>query len=184
MDFSYGEIRSEILLEMIHISWEDMNEDEFIASAKGQNFIRVLWNDDFRKGTSFRKCILTNNLQWNYIMLNSFLPRYKYGLDWNDPLAENFKVQEYHLVMPAEVRSHLDTVMRNAKDFTVTTAYHKTLDKRLVIDGVHRALGIESKSISNDLFPAVTIIECYSNKIDENFEFDFRHLKRTYGMIL
>ena len=77
-----------------------------------------------------------------------------------------------------------DTVMRNAKDFTVTTAYHKTLDKRLVIDGVHRALGIESKSISNDLFPAVTIIECYSNKIDENFEFDFRHLKRTYGMIL
>ena len=51
MDFSYGEIRSEILLEMIHISWEDMNEDEFIASAKGQNFIRVLWNDDFRKGT-------------------------------------------------------------------------------------------------------------------------------------
>ena len=61
----------------------------------------------FGKVQAFRKCILTDNLQWNYIMLNSFLPRYKYGLDWNDPLAENFKPKNYHLVMPAEVCSHL-----------------------------------------------------------------------------
>jgi len=108
---------------------------------------------------------------------NSFLSRYKNGRSWNDPSAENFKVTEYCLIMPVEVRDRVDTIMRIAKDFTITTAYHTTLDKRLIVDGVHRALGIESKIMQIGLFSIVNLIECYSNRIDENFEYDFKHLK-------
>ena len=64
----------------------------------------------------------------------------------------------------------------------IVTAYHPSIDKRIIMDGFHRAtaLEIEIKNMRREFIPKVTIWECYGGLVHTMFPFEFSHLLTSY----
>jgi hypothetical protein len=50
------------------------------------------------------------------------------------------------------------------------------LGKRLLVDGVHHAIGLQLMVNRNEQVPEVRLMECYGTKVVEMFKADFVHL--------
>jgi hypothetical protein len=84
---------------------------------------------------------------------------------------------EYSLNVPPDVKSRAnERLKRNAKEINLTSVYHTTLDKRLLVDGVHRAIGLQLRINKNEQIPEVRLMECYGINVAQMFEADFGHL--------
>jgi hypothetical protein len=56
------------------------------------------------------------------------------------------------------------------------TAYDTKKDKRLIIDGIHRAAILTSETEKQCSMPSARIYECYGDNVDKIFPCDFSHL--------
>ena len=109
----------------------------------------------------FGKCLLTKIQRWK---------------NWEDPTSQNFTIYEYSLQVPSEVEVKINNILRQTKEISLTSVYHTALGKRLVVDGVHRSIGLQFKINASEHFPEVTLIECYGTDVVEMFKPDFIHL--------
>ena len=119
----------------------DITHREFLDSANtGENYVRVNWpGRSLRPDILTRKCIIDSVDQWKDIIQVSYLPRYKDGKSpWEDP-SQNFTLYEYSLQTSQEIRLRADKALENAPNKRITAAYDIKLDKRLILDGDHRA---------------------------------------------
>jgi hypothetical protein len=74
------------------------------------------------------------------------------------------------------VKSSSNRILVQAKEIKLTSVYHTAFGKRLVVDGVNRAIGLQLKVNKNEQLPEVRLIECYGTNVVEMFEADFVHL--------
>ena len=83
---------------------------------------------------------------------------------------------EYSLQVPSDVEFTANSILREDKDIKLTSVYHTVLGKRLLVDGVHHAIGLQLKVNRNEQVPEVRLMECYGTKVAEMFKADFVHL--------
>jgi hypothetical protein len=67
-----------------------------------------------------------------------------------------------------------EKISKNDSDFM--TAYDTKKDKRLIIDGIHRAAILTSETEKQCSMPSARIYECYGDNVDKIFPCDFSHL--------
>ena len=158
------------------LEWTEISNNDFMESAMSQvNYIRVMWSRVFLGDVRARKGTISSKEQWKLTMENAFLPRYKDGKNWEDPTSQNFTIYEYSLQVPSEVEVKINNILRQT-EINLTSVYHTALGKRLVVDGVHRSIGLQLKINASEHFPEVTLIECYGTDVVEMFKPDFMHL--------
>jgi hypothetical protein len=68
-----------------------------------------------------------------------------------------------------------NSILREDKDITLTSVYHTVLGKRLLVDGVHHAIGLQLMVNRNEQVPEVRLMECYGTNVAEMFKADFVH---------
>jgi hypothetical protein len=83
---------------------------------------------------------------------------------------------EYCLQVPSEVESKANNILGQPKEISLPSVYHTVLDKRLVVDGVHRSIGVQLKISKGEDLPEARLIECYGTNVVEMFESYFMHL--------
>jgi hypothetical protein len=158
------------------LEWTEIS-NKFLESANSEtNYVRVMWSKVFSGDVRARKGTILSKEQWKSTMENSFLPRYKDGKNWENLTARNFTLYEYSLDVPSDVRYKADNILRQASEIKLTSVYHTTLGKRLVVDGVHRSISLQLKINKGEHLPKVGLIECYGTNVVEMFKADFRHL--------
>ena len=158
----------------------DITHREFLDSANtGENYVRVNWpGRSLRPDILTRKCIIDSVDQWKDIIQVSYLPRYKDGKSpWEDP-AQNFTLYEYSLQTSPEIRLRADKTLENAPNKRITAAYDIKLNKRLILDGDHRAIAIQLKVNLGENIPEMELTECYGEHMEDIFATDFKHLLR------
>jgi len=145
------------------IRWLGASEQQFMQSASG---IRVIWLSRFyHTDTEFRELIIDSNELWKSFVRNCLLPWYKNGLGWSDPSGMNYSVEEYAHEHPQELGS--------LPDEPLVTVFHPVVNVRLIVDGCHRSVAIQSAVNKNQLIPKIRIIECYGTQVHAIFPCDF-----------
>jgi hypothetical protein len=161
------------------LAWIEISNDVFMKSATSQtNYVRVRWSRTFSGDVRARKGVIRSKELWRSMMENAFLPWYKNEKSWEDRTAQNFTLYEYSLLVPHEVKIRANKILEQTREITLTSVYHTTLDKRLVVDGVHRSIGLQMKlnESESEHIPEVRVLECYGKDVVEMFRCDFIHL--------
>jgi hypothetical protein len=159
------------------LQWIEISNNEFMRSAMTQtNYIHVMWGGIFFGDVRARKGAVCSKEQWKSTVEKAFLSRYKDGKSWEDITAKNFTLYEYSLQVPPEVAINANKILGQTKDITLTSVYHTVLDKRLLVDGIHRSIGLQLKINESEHIPEVRLIESYGTNVVEMFRPDFIHL--------
>jgi hypothetical protein len=157
-------------------AWNEISNDEFINCAISENHrVRTMWSGNLSGDTKSRKCIIDSREHWRIVMENSFLPWYKNGKLPQDDFAENFILNEYCVKASKEGLPAFSELLENLQDVKILTVYHNGVNKRLIVDGIHHAVAIQSKINKHERVPEVELIECYGPQVDKDF-LDFKHL--------
>jgi hypothetical protein len=160
-----------------NVEWSEIPNDEYMVSTNSRDsYVRVIWEQRFLGDVRARKCTIRSQEQWKSTVENAFLPRYKDGKTWEDPTAQNLTLYEYSLQVPSDVEFTANSILREDKDIKLTSVYHTVLGKRLLVDGVHHAIGLQLMVNRNEQFPEVRVMECYGANVAEMFKADFVHL--------
>lgn len=158
--------------------WDDISKDEFLRSALGiENQITVTWIPSLSVNMKSRICKINSSKKWTTLMNNSFIPRYKRGRLPEDLNAEIFRLDEYcqQTNYPEEVIArHL---LKIAPSVQITTAYDNDKDRRLKVDGLKRAIGIQQMVHCNQMIPELTVMECYGMDVSRIFPVEFVHIR-------
>lgn len=145
------------------LRWNDVSESTFYQEA---HRISVLWLKGFVfTDTRIREVAITNIEDWREFSESCYLPVYKQG-DWSTPNAENWGLQEYAKANPSTL-SYPNEIM-------ILSAYHTLLKKRIIIDGAHRAVALESNLGEN--FAEARIVECFGSQLHSIFPCDFNNM--------
>jgi hypothetical protein len=157
--------------------WISVPIDEFIQSAcSNDNQITIVWRYPLPRDTLSRKCTVCSAAKWNELFMSkSFVPRYKDGGTPYDTNAQIFTLDEYCSQNGYSERDKAAALLNAAPTIQITTAYDNSLDRRLIVDGVKRAIGIQQKVDVEKSFPKVTILECYGPQVSKRF-LDFSHI--------
>jgi hypothetical protein len=151
------------------VKWKETTNDEFVRSANGpENTIRVWWSRNLADDTKTREYFIRSESEWNCLrMEDSYLPKYKDRKSWNDPYAHNFTLKEYTLQSSSEVKSYAEEALNKSKQLQITSAYHTAIEKRLIVDGVNRAVALQLKVYNRENIPEIRLLECYGTKVNK-----------------
>lgn len=109
-------------------------------------------------------------------MEDSYLPKYKNGKSWEDSTAYNFTLKEYTLQSDLEVKNKAKETLNKSRQLQITSAYQSAIKKRLIVDGVHRAVALQLKVYKHENIPEIRLLECYGTDVSKSFPYDFGHL--------
>ncbi len=145
------------------LRWNDVSESTFYQEA---HRISVLWLKGFvYTDTKIREADVSNYEDWKEFSESCYLAVYKQG-DWSSPNAENWALQEYAKLNPS--------TLTYSKEILILSAFHTLLKKRIIIDGAHRAVALESNF--NQDFGEARVIECYGSQLHSIFPCDFNNM--------
>lgn len=112
-----------------------------------------------------RAATIVSSIYWRGYSAGALLPWYKMKLGWSNPYASNYSLQEYAM-------SHPSKLWR--KELVVMSVYHTLLNTRVIVDGCHRAVAIESAVNEGKVtIPLVKVIEAYGSQVHALFLCDF-----------
>ena len=123
-------------------------------------------------GLGTRQCSIATYDAWDGFSESCYLVRYKYNKQWQHEEAENYTLKEFALEKQNE-----SEFIRN-REFShniIITGYDTQRDKRVIIDGLHRAVILTNECEKQLRIPNAMIYECYGAKIDRIFPCDFSH---------
>ncbi|MBI4548286.1 MAG: hypothetical protein HY707_09915 [Ignavibacteriae bacterium] len=123
-------------------------------------------------GLCTRQCSIDSYDQWNHFADSCYLVRYKNDKQWQREDAENYTLKEF-----ASDKQN-DPEFTRQGEFTgniIISAYDTQRDKRVIIDGIHRATILTNECEKQLRIPNATIYECYGDKVDRIFSCDFCH---------
>lgn len=157
--------------------WNDISNSEFLGLATGkENQITLIWIRSLPANIRSRSCKITSSVDWAALMDNSFIPRYKQGRQPNDLTAEIFSLKDYCLQANYPEQVYAAGLLKIAPSIQITTAYDNKLDRRLIVDGLKRAIGIQQIIRNNQTIPEATVLECYGTNVSEIFPMEFMHI--------
>jgi hypothetical protein len=137
------------------------------------HYIRVEFcKSCFGSDIKVRECSILSIEDWNEFSAECFLPWYKQGITPSDSRAENYSLREYALKYPCSLDPN--------QEMRILSAYHSSLGLRLLVDGCHRAVALQSEVNKGKNIPPVTVIECYGTQMERVFPCDFDSLLKTY----
>jgi hypothetical protein len=113
--------------------------------------------------------------EWKEFSNSCFTVWYKNNKGWKDVGAQNYMLSE----LVSEKIPKNDSDFMRTRDFEndiIVTAYDTKKDKRLIIDGIHRAAILTSETEKQCSMPSARIYECYGDNVDKIFPCDFSHL--------
>src|ERR1700730_15859704 len=120
------------------LRWNDVSESTFYQEA---HRISVLWLKGFVfTDTRIREAEISSIDEWGEFSESCFLPVYQQG-DWSTPNNENWNPQEYAKLNPS--------TLTYSNEILILSAFHTLLKKRIIIDGAHRAVALESNLNQN-----------------------------------
>jgi hypothetical protein len=162
----------------IDVKWKEIANYEFTDSANGpENMVRVLWSGNLADNTKARECFIRSECEWNSLRLeDSYLPKYKKGKSWSDSSAYNFTLKEYTLQSDFEVKNKAKEALNKFRQLQIKSAYQSAIKKRLIVDGVHRAVALQLKVYNHENIPDIRLLECYGADVSKSFPCDFKHL--------
>jgi len=117
--------------------------------------------------TRTREALIDTNQKWKEFSQNCYLPWYT-GPDWCVPDSLNWGLTEYSRKFPA--------LLTQREDLLILTAYHSLLGKRVIIDGAHRAVALDSEVNAGRDIPPVKVLECFGTQIHGILPADFCNL--------
>lgn len=142
---------------------DEVDNQRFLEHARG---IRLHWKHNFDDtDTRTKECVILTIEDWREFSESSFLPWYKSGLKYTDLDRVNYSLYEYAARYPSTLDP--DQEMR------ILTAFHTEVRKRLIVDGCHRAVALETEVSKNNTIPIVTVLECFGSNVDRIFPCDF-----------
>ena len=145
------------------LRWNDVSESTFYQEA---HRISVLWLKGFVfTDTKIRLIEISSIEEWREFSDSCYLPVYKGG-DWSTPNSENWSLKEYAKLNP--------TQLTYPNEVLILSAFHNLLKRRIIIDGAHRAVALESNLTKE--FGAARIIECYGSQLHSIFPCDFNNM--------
>ena len=158
--------------------WDDISNEEFLKSALGnENRITVTWVPSLSVNTKSRICKISSSEKWTILMNNSFIPRYKRGRLPEDLNAEIFRLNEYCQQTNYPEKAIARHLLKVAPSIQITTAYGSDQDRRLIVDGLKRAIGIQQTVHGNQMIPEVTVLECCDLDVSRIFPVEFKHIR-------
>lgn len=147
---------------------------KFIKKLQKNNKIRIIHNKKLLKQCRVKtRIIRTQSDFYDNILSRVYLPKYKrrgnrvfFRTDSELVKLHNYKPNK------KEVKHIKKIIKRNKKTPVITIAYHKRLQETLVVDGVHRSIGVKSGLIS---YP-ITILEYYGDIVPYVFNVEFMNI--------
>ena len=148
-----------------------------IAVLNQQYVVQLATDDDLISllkisGLGTRQCSIGSYDAWESFSESCYLVRYKNGKQWQHEDAENYTLKEF-----ASEKQN-DPEFARKGEFThkiIISAYDTQRDKRVIIDGVHRATILTNECEKRLRIPNATIYECYGGTVDRIFPCDFSH---------
>lgn len=143
-----------------------------IDKLQKNNKIRVIHHKSMLKKCKVRKKIIKNFDDWNHSLLSyAYLPRYNKKGSWDKLGSRLVELIEYE-PNTEEYRHIHNNLVPSKKTRVITSAWSHELDASIIVDGVHRAIGIQKGLIS---FP-VTWLEYYGDLVHHAFCVEFMNV--------
>lgn len=124
--------------------------------------------------TRFRQARVTTKDDWTEFTRDTYLCTYKGGA-WDAPGAENLSFLEGYQSVPRHPRKISEPGWR------IIATFHTILEKRLIVDGMHRGFQTEKDFRENGAAREIEIIECYGPEVNFTFPYDFQPLMSRFN---
>ena len=147
------------------IKWRETTPDTFL-SRRPKIRVKML-KKFYDTDTQVRITTINSVSKWNEFAKTCILPWYNNSLSWSNPSAANLGLTTYALQHPAKLWN---------KEITLMAAFHTLLKTRLIVDGCHRAVAVETSANERQCVPNTEVIECYGSQLHAIFPCDFCNL--------
>ena len=183
--------------------WNKLDETSYLDQAKATT--KVIWlgrptkfivagipivtelsNDDlialFRvSGLETKSYLISSYGDWEEFSKSCHTIWYKDGKDWKDRDAQNYNLHElvHEREKDPKFIRHVDpaTGVSEFDSDIIVTAYDPEIRKRLIVDGIHRAVILTNETKQRTRIPRAMIYECQGRAVDRIFPCDFPYLK-------
>lgn len=143
-----------------------------IKKLQKNNKIRIIHHVKLLKRCKVRKKIIQNVDDWNNSLLRyAYLPRYKRKGSWDKPGSKLVLLCDYQ---PNQRESkHIQQINdKTRRTPVITTAYSREAANTIIVDGVHRSIGVQRGIIN---FPVIWL-EYYGDLVHHVFCVEFMNL--------
>lgn len=161
-----------LLCHRMAIKWEQTTQEVYRKRAAQGNMVG--WTGYFASTTGFRRAQIAKKEDWDEFTKDTYLCTYDLGA-WNIPGAKNLTFLEGYDVMPRHPRQVAEPT------WSILGAFHTALQKRLIVDGMHRAFQTEKDWRDSEKVRGIDVIECLGPEVHLTFPWDFRPLLATFS---
>jgi hypothetical protein len=148
------------------MKWNVVDNRRFLDNAK---CVIVIWTHDFSlTDIQTRECQVSSKEDWQDFSKNCLLPWYKDGRNYSDPKSVNYSLREYATKYPC--------TLDPTREMLILTAFHTSVGLRLIADGCHRAVALQTAVNKGDSIPTVTVLECFGTDVEKVFSSDFNRI--------
>jgi hypothetical protein len=179
---------------MEQIRFNPLEIEQFIAYASNiapiwvRKVLHGIWLNDLFEFQGLREIFKSSNTKARECVIHDITCWKKFS---NSCVVTHFKPEEWSrglytledfLLLP-DVRDDTRFSRLGSEDnLKIITAYHTTIKKRVIVDGIHRATALETETRNKkrSTIPKVSIWECYGDLVHTIFPFEFSHLLTSH----
>jgi hypothetical protein len=147
------------------IIWSEVPNERILAEWKKATVMKM--GDFVCTDTKTREAIIDSNDKWKEFARECYLVWFDGG-QWSTPNKLNWGVTEYASKNPSPLSQSVDLL--------ILSAYHTLLEKRVIIDGCHRAVALATMVQNGQSIPTARVLECYGTQIHAILPADFCNL--------
>lgn len=150
------------------LNWAAATDADFLTPALRPHAVDVLWRGSFiDTSDSVRQAVINSRDDWAEFAKGTLVPQCRSG-GWSILGSVNYTLSD-RAKAPFDPPHSMD-------DMTILTAYHTSVEKRLIVDGMKRALLVEKLFQEGKEVPEVRIIERYGPQVHVTFWADFYNI--------
>lgn len=127
------------------------------------------WTEKFAPSTKFQRARISTREDWDDFVKDTYLASYKTG-NWDILGSPNYSFLEGYRSIPRHPRNVSEP------GWSMSTAFHPVLHKRLVLDGMHRGFQTQKDFSEGKIAREIEIVECYGPEVHVTFWPDFLNL--------
>lgn len=130
----------------------------------------VGWRGTFRDAvTDFRHATISTKEDWDEFTENTYTCSYKTG-NWNVLGSENYLFLEKFKLPFESPKPEWE------RDYSMLTAFHTVIQKRLILDGMHRGFYLEKAYQEGGFARDIQVFEAIGPQVHVTFWYDFLNL--------
>jgi hypothetical protein len=126
--------------------------------------------------TQCKKISINSCEEWIKFSESCYSTSCKNGKNWTDIDAKKETLKEWITRADVSTKPEFQFDETKFKDNIIITIYDNRKQKRLIIDGIHRAVALTIACMNQHSIPQVVIFECSGNQVMTIFPFDIIQL--------